>query len=111
MGRVACNSAITVTLQTTRGAVIQGPGAATSNSPAGFQNFIAYGASLGAPYNASVTASGSPATGTPVVVGAGATNNVTVTITPAANALDLLASPINGDSDYTDTLVVSFTPN
>jgi hypothetical protein len=111
IGTVICNSNAQVQLISLRGALIQGAGPAAANTPAGFQNYMTYSAQISTPVLASVTADASAATisGTGVPTGgAGATPNVTVTITPGANAYSLL--PSAALNDYTDTLIVRFTP-
>jgi hypothetical protein len=105
IGAVVCNSASSVQLKSTNGALIGGPTAT------GFENYINYTASVSLPTAASVTANsvtgGSVAiTGTAAnTTGATSDAAVSVTITPTANTL-----PLTAFNAYADILTVTISP-
>lgn len=101
LGTVTCNTASTVTLSSAGGAAQT----ATPDAP-GFQDFIAYSASVTSPAAVSISADNSAA---PIVgvspASAGATTGaVTVTIDPEVNTEPLVSG------SYSDTLTVTITP-
>ena len=103
-GNVACNAPSNIQLSSINGA-LTGPAAA-----AGFDNIINYSAtatwnSVTANLDTSTTGgSGSTETGSAQAVGTANSGNLTVSITPAANAQPLVIGT------YSDTLRVSLTP-
>jgi hypothetical protein len=102
LGTVTCNTASNVTLSSSGGA------AQTSTPDAdGFQNFIAYSASMASPAAVTLDANNTvaPATATSAVPSAGATTGaVSVTIDPVVNTEPLVSG------EYSDTLTVTITP-